>query len=321
MATLAALITLAGIFTIPHPTVTIKSSTTRATIDWIGAFLITAALLCLTFALTEGNVVRWSTPWIPVLIVVSVFLILLFLLWQHRLETQAIRAPLMKISIFRNREFSASILTMVVLFASFNGYLVYATYFYQEYQSSSPLQTTLRFIPTGVTGVTMAIAVSYFLLRIPAYFILLLGSICVSTHSLLFAIPIPPDTTYFAYGLWAMMLATLGADTTIPSLSLFVSHALAQEDQAMGGALLNAAMQFGKVFGLAIATTTQTIVMARARGVPVENVGQVHPRESSSLAGLRAANWLNFAFGLCAFCVVAVSFRGSGIVGKAKGAS
>ena len=56
--------TAAGVLTIPpskRPSQD-ATSTTKATIDWLGAFLITGGLLVLLFALTEGNVVGESTP-------------------------------------------------------------------------------------------------------------------------------------------------------------------------------------------------------------------------------------------------------------------
>lgn len=289
----------------------------KETLDWVGAVLITGGLLCLLFALTEGNVVGWSTPWVPVLVVVSVIIIIVFLFWQHHLEKNKAQAPLMRVSIFKNRELSAVMLTMSFFFSSFNNYLVYATFFYQDYQGLSPIQTTLRFVPTGVVGICTIMVASQLLARVPTWMILLFGTLSVSISSLLFAIPIAPDTTYFAYGLWAMMLAVFGADTVFPSLSLLTSRTLPQADQALGGGLLNAVGQFGRALALALATATQTAVQAHAKGVSVKDVGVILPWDSASLKGLRAASWLSFAFGICASCIVLVFLRDTGIVGKA----
>lgn len=305
---LAAAITVAGIVVIPR---TPPAGDNVATVDWIGALLVTAGFLSLLLALTEGNVVGWSRPWVPLLLVVSILLIAAFVLWQRRLERGATdgKAPLTKMSIFRNAQFSISILVLCFLFASFNSYLVFATYFYQEYQGLSALQTTLRFIPTGVTGVLMACSTPILLRYFAPDTILLVGSAAIATSSLLFALPIPSTTSYFAYGLEAMVLATAGADTAIPCVSLIVSHAMPQEDQAMGGALLQTAMQLGRVVGLAIATATQTAVVARERGVSVTDVGRIQQGDHSSLLGLRAANWLNFALAMAGAGVVGVFVR------------
>ncbi|KAK3323665.1 major facilitator superfamily-domain-containing protein [Cercophora scortea] len=317
---MAAAITVAAIAIIPPPKHTLHEEgvTVKASVDWLGGALITGGLLALLFALTEGNVVGWSTPWVPVLIVVSVALVALFVFWQRHLEKGGTRAPIMKVSVFRSGRFSAAMLIMALFFSSFNGWLVYATYFFQNYQGLDTLQTTLRFIPTGVSGVLAAMVVSQLISRIPTYMLLGFGNVCAIISAILFAIPIPSDTTYWAFGLPAMILSVFGADAAWPCLILFTSHSLPQTDQALGGALVNAMGQVGRAIGLAVATAIQTAVMARERGVSVEHVGPVLQWDYASLLGIRAAEWWNAALGFASLIVVLVAFRGSGIVGKVE---
>jgi len=320
MSMLSGAVTIAALLVIPIPRRTHRQErmSARATVDWVGGFIITTSLLCLLFALTQGNVVGWSTAWVPALIVLSFLLIAFFILWQRHLENKTTRTPLMKPSIFStDRRFGVALLTNGLFNASFNGYLIFATTFYQDYQGLSPLQTTLRFIPTGVTGIVTAAIASQLLLRIPASPLLLTSAACVSVSSLLFAVPIPPRTTsYFAYGFWAMMLSTFGADMLGPCLALFTSLALPPEHQALGGGLLFTTMQLGRAVGLAIATAVQMAVMAREMGVGIQDVREVQPWDEASLKGLRAGSWVNFAFGVTAFGLLVVGLRGLGVIGK-----
>ena len=318
MAILSGVIAVAGLLVIPddQPTDTEKGSTARAGVDWIGAVLITTGLFALLFALTEVNVVGWTTYWIPILMVGSLLSVALFVVWQIRLEQQGQQAPLMKVSVFRSAQFSTAMLIMTLFSSSFNGFLVYATYFYQGYQGLDALQTTLRFIPTGVAGIVASIAVAFALDTVPTWLILLLGNACVALASLLFAVPLPGDTSYWAYGAEAMSLAVLGSDTTWPSMTLFTSHALPQQDQALGGALVNAVGQVGRSLGLAAATAVQIAVMGSARGVGVQDAGPVLPWDEPTLAGLRAGAWFNFGVGACSVTVIALMFRGTGIIGR-----
>ncbi|KAL2141880.1 hypothetical protein VTI28DRAFT_1863 [Corynascus sepedonium] len=310
-------ISAAGVFVIPpSKRASGDEESQRPSIDWLGAFLVTVGLLALLLALTEGNVVGWRTPWISVIIVVSVILVALFVFWQHHLEKTGKRAPIMKVSTFGNPQFSAAMGIMTLFFSSFNGFLVYATYFYQDYQGLSPLPTTLRFLPMGITGFITAAIVSQLLARVPTYIMLAFGNFCVSVAALLFAVPIPPHTTYWAWSFVAMVISVFGADTTWPCLMLFTSHSLPPEDQALGGALINAVGQVGRAIGLAVATAIQMSVMAKERGVDVEAAGSVKVGDWPSLLGLRAAEWWNFGLGIGALLVVLVAFRGTGIVGK-----
>lgn len=318
LAIMAALVTVAGYFVIPPPPTTLHAQGVKvgATVDWIGAVLITVGSMLLLFALTEGNVVGWSTPWVPVLIVVSVILIAVFVVWQHHLEKKGKQTPLMKVSVFKNLRFSAAMANMAFFFASFNGFLIFATYYFQDFQGLSAIQTTLRFIPTGVVGAITATVTGKLIAIVPTYMLLLFGNISCTMACLLFALPIPPTTSYFAYGLPAMVLAVFGVDTAWPCLTLFTSQSLPQADQAMGGAMVNAAGQFGRAIGLAIATAVQTVVMANERGVSVENSGPLKPWDRPTLKGLQAAQYLNLGLGVVGLLVVAFALRKSGTIGK-----
>ncbi|KAK9780907.1 putative Major facilitator superfamily (MFS) profile domain-containing protein [Seiridium cardinale] len=319
-AILAVAVTAAGVFLIPPPPPETKAKkhgkSLARTVDWFGGFLITAGILCLLFALTEGNVVGWKTVWIYLLIVIALLFIGIFVAWQWYQEKHTNRPPLMKVSLFRNKSFSVAMILMAVFFSTFNDFLIFATYFYQDYQDLGPLQTTLRFLPTGIAGIIVAFVVSRLISKIPTYLFLLFGNLAVAISCLLFAVPIPPQTSYFAYGLFAMILSVIGADMTWPSLTLFVSKSVPQEDQALGGALINACGQTGRAIGLAITTAIQTAVLARERGVPVEESGGIEPWDAASLYSLRVANWFNFSLAILGVAIVGFAFRGTGIVGK-----
>ncbi|GAP91933.2 putative major facilitator superfamily transporter [Rosellinia necatrix] len=316
---LGVVVTAAGVFFLPPPPVSTvpskKGLVLLKSVDWLGGFLVTAGLLALLFALTEGNVVGWSTPWVPVLIVVAVILLGVFYAWQWYQENRTTRRPLIKVSIFRNGRFCAGLAIMALFFASFNNFIVYATYFFQDYQGLSPLQTTLRFIPTGATGVLVAFIVSHLISRVPTWILLLCANGAMSISCLLFAVPLPRSTSYFAFGLPAFILSVIGADITWPCLTLFTSKSLPQEDQALGGGLINASAGVGRAIGLAIDTAIQTAVLARERGVSVEHAGKITRWDGPSIVSIRAANWFNFALGLLCVAVVSIAFRGTGIVG------
>ncbi|KAK5635156.1 hypothetical protein RRF57_010868 [Xylaria bambusicola] len=320
LGALAAVITVAGFFFIPPPPPTStperRGLALLEHVDWLGGFLVTVGLLALLFALTEGNVVGWSTPWVPALIVVSLLLLCVFYAWQWYQENRTTRRPLIKVSIFKNGRFCAGLLIMALFFASFNNFIVYATYFYQDYQGLSPLDTTLRFIATGVTGTLVAFAVSHLISRVPTWILLLCANVAMSIACLLFAVPLPRGTSYFAFGLPAFILSVIGADIIWPCLTLFTSKSLPQEDQAIGGGLINASAGVGRAIGLAIDTAIQTAVLARERGVSVDKAGEIQEWDSASLESIRAADWFDFALSLLCVAVVCLAFRGTGIVGE-----
>ena len=78
LAILAAMVTVAGHFVIPVPKPRTEPMDLKNSVDWAGGATITISILVLLFALTEGNVVGWATPWIPVLIILSFLLLAAF---------------------------------------------------------------------------------------------------------------------------------------------------------------------------------------------------------------------------------------------------
>lgn len=133
------------------------------------------------------------------------------------------------------------------------------------------------------------------------------------------AVPIPPDTSYFAYGLPAMCLSVAGADVLYPSLTLFTTHSLPREDQALGGALINAVGQTGRAIGLAIGTATQVAVQASHQNSKIPGTSEGNNvRSGAYLAGIRAAQWFNVALGAAGFIVVVFAFRNAGVLGAQK---
>ncbi|KAI1425486.1 major facilitator superfamily transporter [Xylaria sp. FL1777] len=320
LGALGVVVTVAGFFFIPSPPPSLgpekKGLVLLKSVDWLGGFLVTTGLLALLFALTEGNVVGWGTPWVPVLIVVALILLGIFYAWQWYQENRTTRRPLIKVSIFKNRRFCAGLGIMALFFSSFNNFIVYATYFFQDYQGLGPLDTTLRFIPTGVTGTLVAFIVSRLISRVPTWILLVCANTAMSVSCLLFAVPLPRSTSYFAFGLPAFILSVIGADITWPCLTLFTSKSLSQEDQALGGGLINASAGVGRAIGLAIDTAIQTAVLARERGVSVEQAGKLTKWDGPSIVSIRAAEWFNFALSVFCVGVVCVAFRGTGIVGK-----
>ncbi|KAH6970320.1 drug resistance protein [Fusarium avenaceum] len=272
-------------------------------VDWIGGGLISSSLTLLLVAITQGNVIGWSTSWISPLLVVSLLLFGGFIFYQRRLEKDPDRLPLIRMSMFKKKQFSALFVLVGCFYASFNGFLVFVTYFYQKYQGLDELQTTLRFLPAGVSGLLISFAVFPALKHLSALTVLAFGLSCSVISPFLFALPsISPVTTYWAWGFPAMCLC-MSVEIVWPVFSLLTVKSLSQEDQSLGGGLLQTVNNVGRALGLAIATAIQ----ASVTGSTTNEKGS-----GAYLQGLRAAQWLNFALAVTSLLVALSFFKGLG---------
>lgn len=127
----SVLATIMAVAVIPSPQPSSRheaqGSPTRF-VDWLGAATVSSSLLLLLVALAEANVVGWTTPWILALIVVSIVLAVLFVFWQRHLEKNSTQQPLMKVTMFKNLQFSAIFVIICCFYGSFNSFLIFATY-------------------------------------------------------------------------------------------------------------------------------------------------------------------------------------------------
>lgn len=112
----------------------------------------------------------------------------------------------------------------------------------------------------------------------------------------------------------------MAADSLFPSLVLFNSSTLPKEDQALGGALINAVGQTFRAIGLAIGIAIQTSVQESHEGSSSEAVtgGRSNLHNPAFLAGLRAGQWFSVGLAALALPVVVFAFRGAGVMGGKK---
>jgi hypothetical protein len=140
--------------------------------------------------------------------------------------------------------------------------------------------------------------------------ILIFGLVSTAISNILFAAPIPPSTTYWAYGFPAMCLAAFGADTIYPCLGLFTTQSLPQKDQALAGAMFQTVNGIGRAISLSIASAIETAVQTKDE----KNMDAME----ALLKGFRSVQWFNAACAAVALVATVVGLRNMGKIGLLK---
>ncbi|OCH86167.1 efflux transporter [Obba rivulosa] len=330
-AGLGGLCLIGSFLTIPkdHP-----SQEADRRIDWLGAFLVTAALTLIIFVLSDGTIAPqgWRTPYIIALIIIGVVFLGLYIAWQYYLEriqdsgrgdaSRWTPPPLMRISIW-GRDHGRLAVMLCIAFLEWCGFLswqFWAQLYYQNYENYTPVLTMVRFIPMFITGVLCNVVVALVVGRIPGVILIVFGTALTSVASLLFA-NIIPSATYWAFGFPAAVVSVFGADFVFSSGTLFVAKVCLPHEQSVGGALFQTLTQLGTSFGLAISTIVYNSTLSKAslqRGVVVNINGTNAPR-SAQLVAYKDAMWTGFAFGIAGSVLAAIFLRNIGIIGHRKG--
>ncbi|KAI0788398.1 efflux transporter [Fomes fomentarius] len=305
-------------------------------VDWIGALLVTAGLTFIVFILSDGSVAPngWKTGYIIALLIVGIFLLVLFVLWEHFLEgvhasdDVSVRKrwwtppPLMPVSIWTRSKGKLAVMLIVAFFewCSFNSFTYWIQLYYQSYLGLNPILTMVRLLPMFVTGVACNVVIALVVGHVNVVILIVIGTLFTGLANLLFAV-IVPSAPYWAFGFPAAILSVFGADFVFASGTLFVAKVCLPHEQSVGGALFQTLTQLGTAFGLAISTVVYDATLekkAAELGVIVDDTGRNAPREAQ-LVGYKDAMWTGFAFGLVGAILALAFLRGVGIVGHQKG--
>jgi EmrB/QacA subfamily drug resistance transporter len=119
-------------------------------LDLVGVALLSAALLGVLYPLVQGRELGWPW-WTAVLALVSLPMFVWFLRHEHRL-TLTDASPLVPLGLFRERAFSAGLLTSLVFFAGTGAFFLIVTATLQFGLHYPPLRAGLAWLPFSIAA-------------------------------------------------------------------------------------------------------------------------------------------------------------------------
>lgn len=230
----------------------------------MGAFLITAGLSLFSFALTQSGLVEkgWRTPCksshilimrlvsnilsdIPVVLVISILLIVLYGFWEHFVEKKTSIPPLSRLVIFSRRQWKVTAILVVSFFAyvpiavshrfkvqaspltSSQGWMYLTTIWFQNYKQESALMNAVHILPAPVVGVIACVLVPLLAPKIRAPYLLMFGGFSTAAANWLLAIR-PEGEVYWAHEFLSCVFNPFGADFTVGIGSVLISNLVSE---------------------------------------------------------------------------------------------
>jgi len=289
-------------------------------VDWLGAFFITSSLIFFVFCLGQGEIAPegWKTPYIIALLILAGILFACFITWEHYVETRLTLPPLIRLNIFKRGKgkLAAILLVAFLIMGAFSSWQYWATLYYQDYKQFEPIETTVRFIPMQVVGISINVVFALIAAHVSGHWLIVIGCCGTAIACLLFAI-IDTDAIYWAYGFPAAVLDVLGADTTMGGGALFVAKVALLEEQSLAGGVFNTII----TLGISFTTTVTTIVYDTAVREQMSSQGLTLNADGSNtppdvqLYGYRRAQWACFGFAAGAAVIAFALLRGIGVIG------
>lgn len=218
----------------------------RQPLDLPGLALIGPGLLGITFGLVRGNALGWGSPAILISLSAGVLLVAAFALRERTAS-----APMLDLSLFRLRAFSAANASGFLMSAGMFGSIFFLTLYVQQVLGASPLEAGLKTMPW--TGTIMVVAPLAGLLagRIGSRPVVVVGLLAQATALLWFGL-VTDSTTPYIDLLPAFLLGGAGMGLTFAPLSAAVMGAVTGQREGQASGAYNAIRELGGVFGVAV---------------------------------------------------------------------
>ncbi|GAB1316515.1 Aminotriazole resistance protein [Madurella fahalii] len=283
----------------------------RREADWVGVFILSAALALLSYVLAavtvEGSAIR--SPANIAMLVLAFVLFPVFGLWVHRQERRGLPA-LIPNSLWSNSVFVSISLLVFLAWATVTANQYFIALFFERVQLLSAFATSLRFLAMVVTGVLANIATGFLVRRVRAD--LLIGaSVAVSAVTPLLMALADPALPYWNMAFPAALLSPIAADVVLTISNLAIVTIFPPETHGLAGGVTNTLAQLGTSLGLNL-----TAILASAVTMGSSYVNKTAP--AALELGYKAAFWASFGATLAMLVIVVLGLRKIGKVGAAK---
>jgi MFS family permease len=135
-----------------------------------------------------------------------------------------------------------------------------------------------------IVGAVSAVSVGKLLGKIAPAWIMVTGGVAYTTGSILAATR-PPETIYWTYFFFSVIIQVVGMDTSFPAASIIFANAVPKRLQGMGASVVMTIVNYSISLGLGFAGTLETNI----------NHGGLTPEDR--LYGYRGALWLGVGLG------------------------
>jgi EmrB/QacA subfamily drug resistance transporter len=228
-------------------------------VDIAGAVLVTSSLMLAVYAIVGGNEVGWLTPQTLGLLAASALLMVAFIYIESK-----VKAPLMKLSLFKNKTIVYSNIIAVLWAAAMFAFFFISSLYLQLVLKLSPMMLGLTFLPSNLIMAVFSLWLSAkivmkFGIRLPA--VVGLG---LAAAGLLLFVFAPVDGSILIHVLPSMILLGVGAGIAFNPLLLAAMGEVPEDESGLASGLVNTSFMMGGALGLAILASVGAAYTAHA---------------------------------------------------------
>jgi MFS transporter, DHA2 family, methylenomycin A resistance protein len=214
-------------------------------LDLPGQAAAIGMLATLAGAIIEGGRIGWTNPWVVSAFGGFVVLAILFLFQERRAH-----APMLPLSLFRNRMFALTSLVGLLVNVAFYGLIFVFSLYFQEINGWSSFATGLAFVPMMGAVLPVNLIAPRLAERFGAPAVIAAGALIASAGCLAL-LGIDRGTGYSA--VFVQLLAMGGGlGMLVPPLTSTLLGSVEKARSGLAAGVLNATRQTGSVLGVAL---------------------------------------------------------------------
>jgi EmrB/QacA subfamily drug resistance transporter len=215
-------------------------------LDLPGLGLASAGLFGIVWGLVRANDVGWGSAEIVGSLVAGSVVLALFVLWELRAP-----APMLPMRFFRNRAFTLTNVSSLLMFFGMFGSIFLLAQFFQTVQGYSPLEAGVRILPWTAMPIFIAPIAGALSDRIGGQRIMGVG-LSLQAIGLAWISTVTTPTTPYADVVIPFFVSGIGMALFFAPVANVVLSAVRREEEGQASGATNAIRELGGVFGVAV---------------------------------------------------------------------
>jgi MFS transporter, DHA2 family, methylenomycin A resistance protein len=214
-------------------------------LDYAGQVLAILALAGMAAAIIEAGRVGRANRWIASGFVVAFIALIAFVLVEHKG-----RDPMLPLSVFKDRTFSASTSIGWLVNVAYYGLIFVLSLYFQEIRNYTALKTGLAFLPMTAIVLAANLSASYFSAKIGSRLTMFIGQALFAIGC--FALLSVGATGSYRDLAFQLLIIGAGIGLTVPPMTSVLLGTVDKKHSGIASGVLNSARQAGSVVGVAL---------------------------------------------------------------------
>ncbi|TVY53497.1 putative MFS-type transporter [Lachnellula cervina] len=224
----------------------------NGSIDYVGAYFGVAGLILFNFVWNQAPAVGWDEPYEYSLLIVSIFHFIAFVFWEWKVAKE----PILPLTVWTAPSFAWVIIVSFLTIMAVGIVIWYVTLYNQVLRHYTIFASAGGYATLAVMGTVGAFLSSQAISRMPAQYILAIGSLCSCGACILLATT-PAQQPYWAQIFPALILTAFGPDFIFTATQIIASNTVRRDQQGIAGSLMGTVLSYSLSTGLGFAGTAE----------------------------------------------------------------